>query len=176
MKRNGWIFFVTASFLTLTTVSCNNHRDGNTSSLTESELLAAADRLDSTFLVAFNKGDVNALMQLYWNSPALTVYPPARVMQLKGYETVKAFYTKDFTSNKGATLEYTSNDNMPFKDVVIGHGTFKWTMAVADAEPIVFEARHTEVKAMKDGKMVIVVDHTSAPMMAEAPGDRTQNK
>ncbi|HEU4471532.1 MAG TPA: hypothetical protein VFR58_10640 [Flavisolibacter sp.] len=97
-------------------------------------------------------------------------------MQLKGYEAIRDFYTKDFASNKGARLEYTSNSNIPFKDVVIGHGTFKWTMPIAGAEPIVLEARHTEVKAMKDGKMVIVVDHTSAPMRVEAQGGPSQNK
>lgn len=168
--------FVIVSFFTLTLASCNNRQDGSTTSMTGAELIAAANRLDSMFLVAFNKGDVSSFMQLYWNSPELTAYPPARVMQLKGYEAVKEFYTKDFASNKGARLEYTSNNNMPFKDVVIGHGTFKWTMPVAGAEPMVLEARHTVVKAMKDGKMVIVVDHTSAPMMIEPPGDTTQTK
>ena len=176
IKLNCRHLFVIASFLTLTIVSCNNGKDGSTSSMTEEESLVAANQLDSMLLLAFNKGDVNALMQLYWNSPELTAYPPARVMQLKGYEAVKEFYTRDFASNKGARLEYTSNSNILFKDVVIGHGTFKWTMPVIGAKPIVFEGRHTEVKAMKDGKMVIVVDHTSAPMMAEATSDATQTK
>ena len=40
--------------------------------------------------------------------------------------------------------------------------------------PMFLQAGHTEVKAIKDGKMVIVVDHTSAPMIAEAPGDTTR--
>lgn len=176
MKHNCRHLFVIFSFLTLTIVSCNNHQDRNPSSMTEAELLTAANQLDSMFLVVFNKGDVNGFMQLYWNSPELTAYPPARNMQLKGYEAVKEFYTNDFASNKGARLEYTANNNIPFKDVVIGHGTFKWTMPVAGAEPMVLEARHTVVKAMKDGKMVIVIDHTSAPMMVEASSDTTQTK
>lgn len=176
IKLNRRHLFIIASFLALTIASCNNHQNSDTSSMTEAQLVAAANQLDSMFLVAFNKGDVNAFMQLYWNSPELTAYPPARVMQLKGYEAVKDFYTKDFASNKGAKLEYTGNNNVPFKDVVIGHGSFKWTMPIPGAEPMVFEGRHTVVKAMKDGKMVIVVDHTSTPMMAEPPGDTTQPK
>ncbi len=174
MKLNFLPLVAILSFLTLAIAGCNDRRNDNTSSMTEAELLSAAGRLDSLFLEAFNKGDVNALMQSYWNNPELTVYPPARVMQLKGYEAVKEFYAKDFASNKGAKLEYTSNSNIPFKEIVIGHGTFKWTLPVAGAEPMVFEARHTLVKAMKDGKMVIVIDHTSAPMRAEAPGDTAQ--
>ena len=78
--------------------------------------------------------------------------------------------------NKGARLEYISNKNLRFNDVVIGHGTFVWTMEVPGASSIVLKARHTVVKAMKNGKMVIVVDHTSAPMMVEAPSDTTQTK
>jgi ketosteroid isomerase-like protein len=173
---NCSFLFVIIFFLTLSIVSCTNQSERDTSLKTEAELLRAANRLDSLFLDAFNKGDVNAFMQLYWNSPDITAYPPARVMRLQGYEAIKAFYIKDFASNKGARLEYTNNTNIPFKDVIIGHGTFKWTMPIAGAAPIVFEARHTVVKAMKDGKMVIVVDHTSAPIMAEAPSDTTSIK
>ena len=58
--------------------------------MTEAELLTAANRLDSMFLVAVNKGDVT-FMRLYWNSPELTADPRARVIQLKGYEAVTEF-------------------------------------------------------------------------------------
>jgi ketosteroid isomerase-like protein len=176
IKLSCRYLFVIVSFLTLAVVSCNNHQQGKAPSMTEAELLAAANQLDSTFLVAFNKGDVNAFMQCYWNSPELVAYPPARVMQLKGYEAVKEFYTRDFAANKGARLETTSTSNMPFKDVVVGQGTFKWTMPIAGAAPLVLEGRYTTIKALKEGKMVIVHDHTSAPMMAEAPGDTTRTK
>ena len=173
MKLNCRQVLVTVSFFTLAIVSCNDQQDSNSSAMTEQELLAAANRLDSMFLAAFNKGDVDAFMQLYWNSPDLAAYPPARVMQLKGYEAVKEFYTQDFVSNKGGYLEYITNSNVPFKDIVIGHGTFRWTMPLPAGEPIVLEGRHTVVKTMKDGKMVIVLDHTSGPMMPEGAGAMT---
>ena len=128
MKLNCRQVLVTVSFFTLAMVSCDDQQDSNSSPMTEQELLAAANRLDSMFLAAFNKGDVDAFMQLYWNSPDLSAYPPARVMQLKGYEAVKEFYTKDFALNKGGHLEYITNNNVAFKDLVIGHGTFRWTM------------------------------------------------
>lgn len=168
MKLTRPHFFALAALLPLLTAGCENHRNPPAVS-TEAELLAAAARLDSAFLAAFNQGDITAFMPLYWHSPALTAYPPARVMQLKGYEAVKAFYTRDFASNKGARLEYLRNENVAFQDVVIGHGTFRWTMPMAGGKPLVLEARHTIVKAIKDGQMVIVVDHASAPLMAEAP-------
>ncbi len=153
------------SMFILIIAGCGNRDEKPGSAMSEAELLAAARQLDSSFLAAFNAGDVNAFMQLYWKSPELTAYPPARVMQLKGYDAVKDFYTRDFNANKGARLEYTSNTNMVLKDAVTGHGIFKWTMEVPGGEPVVMEARHTVIKAMKEGRMVIVVDHASVPVM-----------
>src|SRR5687768_12695258 len=93
------------------------------------ELITAANELDSLFLVAFNNGDADAIMKLHWNSPELRAYPPGEML-LNGYDAVKASYIRDFASNKGAKLEYTSTQNVIFADVVIGHGTFRWTMPV----------------------------------------------
>ncbi len=137
-----------------------------------SDLLAAAEELDSLFLVAFNNGDAEAIMQLHWNSPELRAYPPGEP-QVSGYDAVKASYVRDFTENKGAKLEYLSTNNIPFADGVVGHGTFRWSMPMEGAEPMVFEGRYSEVKAFKDGKMVIILDHTSVPMMPP-PADTTE--
>jgi len=131
--------------------------------------LAAAEKLDNQFLDAFNRGDIDAFMACYWNSAELKAYPPARVMELKGYNAVKEFYTKDFASNKGARLQYLGNTNTIVGDAVVGHGTFRWTLTVPGRDPIVIDARHTVVKAVKDGKMVVIIDHASAPMMMDAP-------
>jgi ketosteroid isomerase-like protein len=155
-------------------LSCRNQQEGSPAPLSEAELLKAANGLDSLFLDAFNRGDVDAFMQCYWNNPELRAYPPARLMQLKGYAAVKDFYTNDFAYNKGARLEYISNNNIVFRDVVVGHGTFRWSMP--GEAPMVLEARHTVVKAIKDGKLVIVVDHASAPLMMEAPADTAEKK
>jgi len=160
--------FSLGALLFLALISCNT---GPKQEKKENDLVAAANQLDSLFLVAFNKGDADAIMNLHWNSPDLRAYPPGEP-QLNGYEAVKASYLKDFEANKGAKLEYTSTHNIPFADVVIGHGTFTWTMPVegapADSPPMVFNGRYSEVKAVKDGKMVIVLDHTSMPMAPPA--------
>ena len=147
-----------------------NARPGNS----REELIAAANELDSLFLVAFNNGDAEAIMQLHWNSPELRAYPPGE-MQVEGYDAVKETYIREFTVSKGARLEYTNANNMPFADGVIGYGTFRWTMPMEGSEPMVFDGRYTEVKAMKDGKMVIVVDHTSMPM-PPPPDDATSTQ
>lgn len=163
---------LTALFL-LTLTGCSNKakRDATVST---TDLIAAANELDSLFLVAFNNGDAEAIMKLHWNSPDLCAYPPGE-MQVNGFDAVKASYVRDFASNNGAKLEYTSTNNIPFTDGVAGHGTFRWTMPMEGGSPMVFDGRYSEVKAFKDGKMVIILDHTSVPM-PPPPIDSTQTK
>lgn len=152
-----------AAFLPFALASCGagEEKAGDTAPVVD--LMAAAEELDSLFLVAFNNGDADGLMLLYWNSPELRAYPPGEAQQ-NGYDVVKEAMTKEFEANKGAMLEYTSTNNLVFADGVIGHGTFRWTMPMEGGEPMVMDGRYTEVKEMKDGRMVITVDHTSAPM------------
>lgn len=135
------------------------------------DLKAEAEKLDSAFLTAFNAGDAEAIMQLHWNSSELRAYTPGE-MEVKGYDAVKASYVKDFAGSKGATLTITEANNIVYPDVVVGHGRFTWAMPVEGGAPMTVEGRYTEVKAMKDGKMVIVLDHTSAPM-APPPAEGT---
>ena len=165
-------FILPAIFL-LALSSCINETKRDAAS-SNADLITAAEELDSLFIVAFNNGDADAMMKLYWNSPDLRAYFPTE-MQLNGYDAVKAAYMKDFSTNKGAKLEYTSSSNVPFGDGVVGHGIFRITMPMEGGEPMVFEGRFTEVKAMKDGKMVVTVDHASVPMMMP-PDDTTQTK
>ena len=164
-------FILTVAIL-FTAAGCNIGQKREKPAMSTEELLVAANVLDSLFLVAFNNGDVEAIMKLHWNSPELRAYPPGE-MQVHGYDAVKESYIKDFASNKGAKLEYTSVNNIPFADVVIGHGTFRWTMPMEGASPMVFDGRYSEVKALKDGKMVIILDHASVPI-APPPADATQ--
>ena len=164
--------FLTAFFL-ITLASCSNEAEKDTT-VSTTALIAAADELDSLFLAAFNNGDADAIMKLHWNSPELRAYPPGE-MQLNGFDAIKAGYVRDFASSKGATLEYTNTNNIPFVDGVVGHGTFRWTMPMKGSSPMVFDGRYSELKAIKDGKMVIILDHTSMPM-PPPPADTTQTK
>lgn len=165
--------FILTAFFLLTLASCGNEAKKDATPST-ADLMAAANELDSLFLVAFNSGDAEAIMKLHWNNPDLRAYPPGE-MQVNGFDAVKAGYVRDFALSKGAKLEYTNANNIPFADGVVGYGTFKWTMPMEGAEPMVFDERYTEVKAMKDGKLVIIVDHTSMPM-PPPPADTTQSK
>lgn len=155
-------------------LSCNTDTQNQSSQKDKTALLQAAMELDSLFLVAFNSGDAEALLSLYWNSSDLVTFPPGD-MQVKGFENVKASFVKDFESMKGGILEYKDAHNIVLADGVVGYGTFKWTMPIEGGEPMIMEGRYTELKAMKDGKMVILLDHTSVPMMPQVM-DSTQIK
>ena|SRR5688572_21892776 len=170
-KIEIWIICATALCIVIL-ASCKTTTDHSANQVSKSELMNAAEELDSLFLVAFNNGDLDAIMNLHWNSPELHAYPPVGDPHLNGYEAVKEMYKRDFNMNKGAKLEYLTVNNTPFSDVVVGHGTFRWTMPIEGGAPMVFDGRYTEVKAFKDGKMRILLDHTSAPF--PPPADTTQ--
>lgn len=152
-----------STFLILTMASCNSGPNKDNSAYTTDELMAAAKELDSLYLVAFNNGDVDGLMKLHWDHPELRTYPPGE-MQLSGFDAVKKSYIKDFAANQGAMIEYTSTNNIPFSDGVAGYGTYRWVKPVEGGSPIVMEGRYSDIKAYKDGKMLIIHDHSSMPM------------
>ncbi len=162
------------AFLFQINVGCNKVSVKKETEHSAVDLMLAADELDSLFLVAFNNGDAEAIMSLHWNSPELVTYPPGE-SQVNGYDAVKATYTREFAASKGAKLEYLTTNNIPFADGVVGHGSFRWSMPMEGVEAMVFEGRYTEVKAFKDGKMVVILDHTSMPL-PPPPADSTQTK
>ena len=168
-------FHLTLSFLAfacLTFTACESDQDGDAKTDEMPNLMADANALDSLYLVAFNNGDAEALMNLHWNSPELIAYPTGE-MKLSGFDAIRDFYAKDFAANKGAVLAYTSTYNIPLTNAVVGHGTFTWTMPMEGGPPMVVEGRYADVKAYKNGKMVITFDHSSVPT-PPAPADSTE--
>src|SRR5690349_7159463 len=123
MKLHRFFFFVILSIISPGLSNCSSQQRTSGTSANLTGMLEEAARLDSMFIAAFNNGDVDAFMQLYWNSPELAAYPPAGLMQLNGFDAVKEFYMRDYARNKGAVLSYISNTNVAFSDVVVGHGT-----------------------------------------------------
>jgi ketosteroid isomerase-like protein len=128
---------------------------------TPAELTAAASALDRQFLDAFNKGDVDALMATYWNSPNLVSFGPEG-MGTKGFDAAKTEAAAMFKAMPGAKLEIATPNNDVHGDMVLGWGTWKMTMQTP-AGPQVIEGRYSDVKAMRDGKMVFIMDHASMP-------------
>lgn len=154
------ICVVLIAIFLFTIAGCVTEQKQDLASESNNDVLAAAYEVDSLYLVAYNNADVDALMKLHWNNPDLLIYPPG-VPEIKGYNAVKASYIKDFAASKGAKLEYTSVYNVAYADVVAGGGTYTWTMPEVDGTLTVLHGRYTDIKAFKDGKMVILLDHSS---------------
>ncbi len=127
------------------------------------ELIAAAKDLDKRFVEAYNKGDVDAVMATYWNSPEFISYPPD-AMQAKGWAATKEGIAHTFSAMPGFKLELTSTEYMVAGDMVIGYGTWKGTVTPPGGEPMTLEGRYSDVKAKKDGKWVYILDHASVPL------------
>jgi ketosteroid isomerase-like protein len=124
-------------------------------------MVSAADALDQQFREAFNKGDVDALSALYWNSPDVVSISPDG-MGTKGWDATRAGAAEMVKAMPGATLEFTSMHNAAHGDVVLGWGT--WKMTVPGPAPMVLEGRYSDAKAKRDGKWVYLMDHASVPL------------
>ena len=134
---------------------------------TDAEKVAAAAALDQKFFEAFNKGDVDALMALYWNSPKLVTMSPEG-MGTSGWDAAKAGNAEMFKMMPGAKIEATASHNDVHGDVVIGWGTWKMTIPTPGGHQIM-EGRYTDAKMMHDGKWVYVMDHASVALPPTPP-------
>jgi len=136
---------------------------------TPAELMAAADALDKQFVSAFNSGDAAALSATYWNSPnAVSIGPDG--MGTRGIDNIRAGLVEMFKAMPGAQLELTSQNEV-HGDVVLGWGTFRFTIP-AKPKPQVLEGRFSDAKAMRDGKMVYLMDHASVPLPPPPPAKK----
>jgi uncharacterized protein (TIGR02246 family) len=130
---------------------------------TPEQMIAAAKALDAEFFRAFNAGDANAVAATYWHSPDVVSYPPD-AMEVRGWDAIKAEFTKAFTSMSGAKLESTEAHYLVAGEFVFTWGRWKMTMPGPDGTPVSMEGRYTDVKAKRDGKWVFIQDHASVPM------------
>ena len=129
---------------------------------TPDEMVAAANALDQRFLDAFNKGDADALMATYWNSPNLVSFPPDAMMT-HGYDATKTGTVEMFKNLAGGRLEFLTMHNDAHGDVVLGWGTWRLT-SPGKPKPQIIEGRYSDVKAMRGGKWVYLMDHASVPL------------
>jgi ketosteroid isomerase-like protein len=137
---------------------------------TPAELVAAADALDKRFMSAFNSGDAAALSATYWNSPnAVSISPDG--MGTRGIDNIRTGMAEMFKAMPGAQLEILTSHNEAHGDVVLGWGTFRFTIP-AKPKPQILEGRFSDAKAMRDGKMVYLMDHASVPLPPPPPAKK----
>jgi uncharacterized protein (TIGR02246 family) len=127
------------------------------------EMLTAAKALDQQFIEAYNKGDVDAIMTLYWNSPDLISYPPG-ALELRGWQAVKEAMAQTFVQAPGGILKITEGNHQVAGDVVLSWGKWTFTMPMPGGSSMEMTGRFSDVKTERDGKWVYIMDHASAPL------------
>ncbi|MEJ2617918.1 MAG: nuclear transport factor 2 family protein [Ignavibacteriaceae bacterium] len=127
---------------------------------------ASADELDQKFLTDYNNRDTDGLTSLFWNNPEVvrirTRSTGNRI--IKGWDSVKASYQKVFSDSRDFKMEIPELYNQVVADVVIGYGIWRWIVNIPDRDStIVVDGRYSNVKAVRDGKWVYVLIHSSIP-------------
>lgn len=126
------------------------------------KMISAARLVDEHFVSAYNRGDIDGLMSNYWNSPELIVYPPM-ALETKGWNAVKAGISQGLVSSPGARINFVDSRYQVIGDAVICSGKWRMTLPSKDGFPFVVEGRYTDIKAERNGKWVIIIDHASIP-------------
>jgi ketosteroid isomerase-like protein len=133
-----------------------------------SEDMKPAEALDPKGPEAYNKKDADAYMANYWVSPDLVVEDTGHI--LRGWDEWRSYIVPQMQSKaEGAKFEITEAHNTPMGSVVLGFGRWQFTYPGKGAR--VVEGIYTNVKALRNGKWVLVMDHYSpaAPSREAAP-------
>jgi ketosteroid isomerase-like protein len=102
---------------------------------------------------------------------------PPDLLVARGIEGIRKANIAAMKAMAGGKLEITESHQIPFHDVVVGWGLWRFTMPVPGGTPVEMVGRYTDVKAKRDGKWVYLVDHASAvPMPAETPAAEAPKK
>jgi ketosteroid isomerase-like protein len=142
--------------------ACAPQKPAAAGSATPEAMLAAAAALDSQFVDAFNRGDADALMATYWKSPRM-VSIGVDGSTPEGWDGVSAAWHESMDGNASSRLEILESHNVPLGESVIGWGRWRITTTSDSGAPEVLEGPYSDVKALRDGRWVRVMDHASVP-------------
>lgn len=126
------------------------------------ELLAQAANIDKQSIISFNsgeKGDLEGYLSHFWNSPELVIVDVGKL--ILGFEAWKSEIISQLNQRGASRFSYTQSENIVQGNFVIGHGRYKYVLEKLGAPPKTYEGIYTDVKAMRNGKMVIVTAHYS---------------
>lgn len=127
------------------------------------EMVAAARALDAAFMDAWNRGDAEALSRLNWDSPDAVLFPPA-ALEARGIAAIRQANAQTLAALPGSRIELFESHQIPAGDVVIGWGKWRLTVPGPNGTTTEIIGRHTDVKAMRNGRWVYLIDHASVPL------------
>ena len=130
--------------------------------LTAEELTGIRD-LDSRFVGAYNRLDVDAFMNCLWNSPNLVVLLYDGTVFI-GWDTLRKVTEETFAGLESAHVQIDEVSFFRSGDAIMAVGTASYELKPKDAPLQKFSARWTDFRRVEDGQWVYVSDH--AQMLA----------
>lgn len=122
------------------------------------EEMAGIQDLDSRFVDAYNRLDVDGFMDCLWNSPNLAVLLYDGTVFI-GWDTVKQVTEETFATLESAHVQIDEVTFLRSGDAIMAVGTASYELQPKDGPLQNFSARWTDFRRIEDGQWVYVSDH-----------------
>lgn len=129
----------------------------------EKDMIKQAKKVDSKFQQAFSEENVEALMELYWNDPAVVLVPIGGPI-ITGPDGIRKNFQEFFDGTNVKSMSFRGQKYAALGDAVIGWGTFKVVTDPSIGPAATMEGRYSEIVAKRDGKWVYIHDNASVAM------------
>lgn len=138
-------------------MSANCATASETDELTAKELAGIND-LDTRFVGAYNRLDVDGFMDCLWNSPNLVVLLYDGTVFI-GWDTLRKVTEETFAGLESAHVQIDEVTFLRSGDAIMAVGTASYELQPKDGPLQKFSARWTDFRRVEDGKWVYVSDH-----------------
>jgi ketosteroid isomerase-like protein len=119
------------------------------------EMVKIANALDKKGPELYNSNDSDGFLANYWKSPELVVIDGNA--SLIGWEAWRAEIKTQIQNKKpGSIFEYTESHNLPVGEFILGYG--RWRGGAPGSQ---HDGLYTNLRALRDGKWVTIMDHYS---------------
>jgi ketosteroid isomerase-like protein len=141
-------------------VACAAGGSGTAALPSEEALRQMADSVNQAYVQAFNSGNADALMAVYFKTgDIVSVGLDGSI--LTGYDALATDWTKSLDDVPGSTLALTEAHHNVIGPAVLSFG--RWTLTPKDGDQSsVLSGPFTILKAYRNGRMAIVMDHVSS--------------
>ena len=120
--------------------------------------LAGINDLDTRFVGAYNRLDVDGFMGCLWNSPNLVVLLYDGTVFI-GWDTLRKVTEETFARLESAHVQIDEVTFLRSGDAIMAVGTASYELQPKDGPLQKFSARWTDFRRVEDGKWVYVSDH-----------------
>lgn len=125
------------------------------------EELEGIQDLDRRFVDAYNRLDIDDLMDCLWNSPNLVVLLYDGTVYV-GWDTVREITEATFAGLESANVKIDEITYLRSGDAIMAVGTASYELQPKDGPLKKFTGRWTDFRRIENGKWVYVSDHAQA--------------